>query len=515
MSDLILFNAHIIHMDPETRKGRLVAVRAGKIMAVTGKEKLKELRGRDTKVIDCKGKTLVPGFIDAHFHLHAFAESLVTLDLTPQNRVRSVSDIQAGIRKLSQTQPPKTWIRGKGYHEFDLAEKRHPNRWDLDQAAPIHPVKLTHRSGHAHVLNTPALDLVGITKETADPTGGMIERNIETGEPTGLLYEMAGFLSKSIAPLDNQEMERGIKMADRQLLSLGITSVQDASFRNNLASWKNLRRWKEHGLFKPRVSMMLGVEGLKEYQGQDFSTPMDENQLRLHGVKIILDETTGQLHPPQSELEEMVLKIHGSGFQVAIHAIEEKAVISACSAIAYALKRHPRSDHRHRIEHCSLCSPTMSKRLASLGIMVVTQPPFIFYNGDRYLDTVPGGQLKYLYPIGTLIKSGVKVAGSSDGPVVPASPLVGIYAATSRMAETGDVVGPEEKISPLEAMGMYTYNAARAGFEERIKGSIAPGKMADLVILNRDPTRVPPDELKEMEVEMTILNGEVLWGRES
>ncbi|MDP6179826.1 MAG: amidohydrolase family protein, partial [Desulfatiglandales bacterium] len=396
MPDLILFNAHIIHTGPGTGRGRLVAVRAGKIMAVTGNEKLKELRGRDTKVIDCKGKTLVPGFIEAHFHLHAFAKTLVTLDLTRQNRVRSVCDIQAGIRKLSQTQPPKTWIRGKGYHEFDLAEKRHPNRWDLDQAAPTNPIKLTHRSGHAHVLNTPALELVGITRDTSDPTGGLIERDIETGEPTGLLYEMAGFLSKSIPPLDNQEMERGIKMANHQLLSLGITSVQDASFRNNLASWENFRRWKEHGMFKPRVSMMLGVECLKEYQGQDFSSHIDENQLRLNGTKIILDETTGQLHPPQLELEEMVLKIHGSGFQVAIHAIEEKAVVSACSAIAYALKRHPRPDHRHRIEHCSLASPTLSKRLASLGIMVVTQPPFIYYSGDRYLETVPGGHLKHL-----------------------------------------------------------------------------------------------------------------------
>lgn len=325
---------------------------------------------------------------------------------------------------------------------------------------------------------------------------------------------MADSLSGSISPLDNQEMERAIRMANQQLLSLGITSVQDASSRNNLTSWKSLCGWKEHGLFKPRVSMMLGIDGLKEYLGQNFSTHMDENQLRLNGVKIILDSTTGHLHPPQSELEELVLKIHKLGFQVAIHAIEEKAVVSACSAIEYALKRLPRSDQRHRIEHCSQCSPTLSKRLASFGIMVVTQPPFVFYNGDRYLKTVPERQLKHLYPIGTLIKSGVKVAGSSDGPVVPASPLTGIYAATSRMTGKGGVVGPEEKISPLEALGMYTYNAARASFEERIKGSIAPEKMADLVILNRDPTRVPPDEIKETEVEMTILNGEVLWDRE-
>ena len=228
-------------------------------------------------------------------------------------------------------------------------------------------------------------------------------------------------------------------------------------------------------------------------------------------MKIILDETTGHLQPAQSELNEMVLRIHQAGFQACLHAVEEKTVEAACSAIEYALQKLPKSDHRHRIEHCSVCPPSLAKRLAALGIMVVTQPSFIYYSGDRYLQTVPAEELKHLYPIRTLLKSGVKVAASSDCPIAPANPLIGIYAATSRMTETGETVLPEEKITPEEALRMYGENAARATFEEGMKGSISPGKLADLVVLNGDPTKVPINEIKDLEVEMTILNGEIVW----
>jgi hypothetical protein len=453
----------------------------------------------------------LPGFFDAHCHIHAFAESLVTLNLSPRNDVSSILDIISEIRLLSRHLPSGTWIRGKGYNEFCLAEKRHPTRWNLDQAAPDHPVKLTHRSGHAHVLNSAALAFVGISINTPDPPGGLIDRDIKTGEPTGLLFEMGHLLSKQIPPLDSKELERGIKMANRELLSLGITSIQDASFHNNIERWDEFRFWKEQGLLKTRVNMMIGIGGLNGHEGHDFSSLVDERQLRLSGVKIILDETTGHLYPPQSELNEMVLKIHGLGKQAAIHAIEEAAVESACSAIEYALNKFPKPDHRHHIEHCSVCSPSLSERLASNEITVVTQPPFIYYNGDQYLKTVPEEQLRHLYPTGTLMKSGVNVAGSSDCPVVPANPLMGIYAAVSRGTESGEVIMPEESVLPLAALRMYTFNAAKITFEDKIKGTIEPGKLADMVVLSGDPTRLPADEIKDIKVEMTILNGEVVW----
>ena len=228
----------------------------------------------------------------------------------------------------------------------------------------------------------------------------------------------------------------------------------------------------------------------------------------------MVDEVTGRLHPPQKELNELVFEIHRSRFQAAIHAVEEPAIEAACNAVEYALQKLPRSDHRHRIEHCSVCPPTLAKRLASTGVTVVTQPPFIYYSGDRYLETVSPSQLTSLYPLATLIKNRVHIAGSSDCPVVPPNPLIGIYSACSRMSETGNFVQAQEGIAPLEALRMYTTYAARAAFEEDKKGSIRPGKLADLVVLSADPTHVSIEEIKDIEAEMTILNGEIVWNKE-
>lgn len=513
--DLILLNANIITMDPILPRASWVVIQEDRILSLGPSQEFRGFRHGNSRVIDCHGKTIVPGFIDSHCHLIAFAETQVTLGLSPRNGVDSISDLKDKIRNLAHTVPSGTWIRGKGYNEFYLAEKRHPTRWDLDEASSQLPVKLTHRSGHAHVLNSVALGLVGISKKTPDPPGGLIEREIPTGEPTGLLYEMGAFLSKAVPPLDVEELERGIILADQELISLGITSVQDASASNDVERWKLIDSWKQKRFLTPRVSMMLGMESFHENQRQKFSTPLSENHLRLSSVKIILDETTGRLYPPQSQLNQMVLNIHEAGLQVAIHAIEEKAIESACTAVAYALERFPRSDHRHRIEHCSLCPPALVKRLASLGIMVITQPPFLFYNGERYLKTIPAGKLEHLYPIGTLIKNGVEVAGSSDCPIVPPNPLVGIHSAVNRTCENGEPVSEVEGITPMEALRMYTSYAARTSFEETIKGSISPGKLADLVVLNRDPTKVPSEEIKDMKVEMTILGGEVVWDKTS
>ncbi|MCX5908724.1 MAG: amidohydrolase family protein, partial [Deltaproteobacteria bacterium] len=394
-------------------------------------------------------------------------------------------------------------------------EKRHPSRWNVDQATLLHPVKLTHRSGHAHVLNSLALKLLNISSETPDPPGGLIDRDCQTGEPTGLLYAMGNFLARRVPPLEHRELERGIKLANQELLSHGITSLQDASPRNGIDRWRLFTQWKKEGLLQPRIGMMLGIEALDGLQKQGFSGSMSASQLRLGGVKILVHETTGQLSPSQEDLNQMVLKIHQSGLQAALHAVEESTIEASCSAVEFALHRSPRNDHRHRIEHCSVCPPSLAKRLAALGIMVVTQPSFIYYNGDRYLRAVPDGQRSYLYPLATLLKNGVQVASSSDSPIVPINPLIGVYAASSRMAETGEVLSAEEKITALEALRMGTVYAARSNFEEKMKGSIIPGQFADLVVLSEDPTKVPTLEIRDIKVEMTILDGEVVWNKET
>ena len=511
-TDLILFNANVLTIDPAYPKAEVVCIRDGKVLAVGKNDIFEQYRHTNTRVVNCHGHTVLPGFVDAHCHFMALANSFMTCNFTPKE-IRSISDIQEKIQKFAQHVPPRAWIRAGTYDDFYLDEKRHPTRQDLDNATSIHPVKLTHRSRHAHILNSLAMELVGISTETPEPSGAIIERDIYTGEPNGILYEMGPYLSKTIPPMHETDQRHGVRLADQNLFSLGITSIQDASSQNDISRWRLFQKWKTLGDLKCQITMMLGFEAFNLYQQKQSLHSFRNDQVCISGVKIILNETTGQLYPPQSELNEMVLKIHKSGLQAIIHAIEETSIEAACTAIEYALQRSTKKHHRHRIEHCSVCPSALSKRLASLGVLVVTQPSFLYYNGDRYLKTVPNWQFKNLYPIKTLIENGVKVAGSSDCPVVPPNPLIGMYSAISRMTEAGQIILEKEAIPRMEALQLFTHYAARAVFEEEIKGSITPGKLADLVVLNGDPTKVPTEEIKKIQVEMTILNGEVVWDR--
>jgi len=201
------------------------------------------------------------------------------------------------------------------------------------------------------------------------------------------------------------------------------------------------------------------------------------------------------------------------GLQLAFHVDEVETLEAAITALEYSLSQFPRANHRHRFEHCSVCPPRLMRRLKGTGAMVVTQPPFIYYSGERYLATVPANDLECLYAIGSLRALGIRVAASSDAPVVHFNPLVGIYASVTRKAETGQTVLPGESISALEALKSYTIDAAYASFEEKTKGSISPGMLADLVVLSEDPTTVPPDRIKGIRVLTTIIDGQVVWQR--
>jgi predicted amidohydrolase YtcJ len=326
-----------------------------------------------------------------------------------------------------------------------------------------------------------------------------------------VLYGMGPYLLQVLPELGRSELDRGIQLANDRFISLGITSVQDASVSSNMKRWKMYQEWKEQGYFKPRVSMMMGTEYFDEFCEQGFTPRLGDEWLRLGGVKIILRETTGELHPNQEELNKLVFKIHKAGHQAVLHVVEESMLKSACLAFDYALNTYFDRGHRHRLEHCSVCSPAMVENLTSLKTVIVTQPSFIYYNGERYLSMVDEYQLRHLYPIGRLMKAGLKLAAGSDCPVVPLSPLVGIYAAVSRLSEAGISILPDECISPVEALSMYTTNAAYACFEEDKKGSLVPGKLADLVVLDNDPTHMPVSEIKDMEVKMTVIGGEVVW----
>ena len=511
-ADLILYNANVLTLNRRMPRAELVAARDGEIVWVGTNDDLGLFKGH-SKLINCEGKTLVPGFNDAHIHIMAYASNLLSIDCSPAS-VASIPEIQDKIGQAVQRTPRETWIKGAGYNEFYLAEHRHPNRHDLDQVAPYHPVKLIHRSLHACVLNSRGLALAGISMETPDPPGGLIDRELGTGEPSGLLFGMNSFINEQvIPPLSEEELKRSVKLVNRSLLSSGITSVQDATVRNNFQQWETFRKFKKSGELVPRISMMFGLHALDDLNQRGLHYGYGDNGLRLGAVKFTLDETRGQLNPSQEELNEGVLRAHGAGFQVAIHAVEESTVEAAAIALENCQRRSRKNHRRHRVEHCSICPPKLLRRLKAAKALVVTQPAFIYYSGERYLSDVPESQLPWLYRTGSFLKNGLKPAASSDCPVVPCNPLVGVYAAVTRKAESGQVLSPEQAISPDEALRMYTFAGAYASFEEQLKGSIEVGKLADMVLLSADPTGVAPERIKDIQVEKTIVGGEVVWER--
>jgi predicted amidohydrolase YtcJ len=509
-ASLLLENANVITCDPGKPRAEAVAVKDDLILAVGGQE-LKQLKGPTTRMIDCGGKTLLPGFNDAHCHIFSLVRKLFSLDLGPA-KVHSIEDIKESIHRKARFIAEGTWISGTDYNEFYLAEKRHPTRLDLDEVSPHHPVILSHRSLHACVLNSLALRLAGITNEKEAPREGIIERDLETGEPNGILYEMLGYIREKIIPPNSEaELDWGVAQASQQYLSLGITSLGEATVTNDLQQWNTYRRLRGSGKIKSRLYMMTGSKGLKQFQERGWKTGYGDICLRLGGLKIILSEASGHLWPSQEELNQMVSDASRAGFQVAIHAVEGTAVEAAITALEYAQKRSPQVNRRHRIEHCSECPPELRKRLGKLKAVIVSQPPFVYYSGERYLSQVSAEKQPSLYPFNSLMNAGLVVAGSSDSPVVPNNPLMGIYAAIARRAESGQKVMAAEAVSAEQALDMYTLNAAYATFEEELKGSLSPGKVADMVMLSADPLLPPPESVQKISVEMTLVGGEVVW----
>jgi predicted amidohydrolase YtcJ len=510
-TDIILKNVNVITMDGARPSARLVAISGDTITFVGPESGLESVAGVKTKVIDGGGRTVVPGFNDAHLHLFSLIRKLLSVDLSPAS-VRSIADIKEVIRRKALSTPAGKWLSGTDYNEFYLAEKRHPTRQDIDEAAPNHPVVLSHRSLHACVLNSPALALAGINKDTEEPPGARIERDPSTGEPNGVLYEMLGYIrSRVMPPFSDGEIAEGVARADRLLLSCGITSLQEATVSNDLKRWQAISEFKRAGGLRSRVRMMAGAPARRQFEEAGLKTGSGDNRMGLGAVKIMVTRATGELNPPREELKRLALESHRAGFQLAFHAEEEAVVAAVIETLEYVDSRSPVLGRRHRIEHCSECPPYLLERLKKLGAVIVTHPASIYYNGERYLATVPESQFPWLYRIRSPLENGVVVAAASDAPVVPVNPFMGIYGAVTRQAASGQVLLPEERISATPALALYTVNAAYASFEENIKGSITPGKLADMVVLSDDPTRVPPEKIKDIKVEMTIIGGEVVW----
>lgn len=489
MPGLLLVNARVLTMDPARPMAEAVAVRGTRIVAAGAHQQARAAAPVDATLIDCGERLLVPGFVDPHIHLAAFAAALRSVDCSPA-RVRSIEEIVEAVRERARATPLGGWVRAAGYDESALAEGRHPTRWDLDRAAPRHPVRLLHRSGHAAVLNSRALAHAGITITTEEPPGGVIDRRLDDGEPSGLLLEMNEIVARAVPPLPRTELVAGMREAGARLLAAGVTTVQDMTHTNGPDAHAFLVDLAGESGFLP--SLLPSAEGW--HDGLTAGDP-------TRPVKVMLRETGRRPVPDTDELASIIRRCARLGRSVAVHAVERHTVAAVLDAFEQVGVGGP----AHRIEHAGVCPPESAARIARLGLTVVSNPSFLFHSGARYRKQVDPADLPHLYAVGALRRLGVRLAAASDAPVTPPQPLTGIRAAVTRCDADGRPL-PGEPLDGQAALTLYTSGAAAAGVTGE-RGQIRPGMPADLVLLSGEP------ESPSTGIDLTIIGGHVVWQR--
>ena len=505
-ASLLLHNANVVTLDARgTRASSVVAV-GGHIAWVGAGRPPPDAVPPGTDCIDCEGATVLPGFVDPHCHPLALGAALRAVDCGPR-AVRSIGDIQDRLSRAASRTPAGAWVKAAGYDDLRLADRRHPTRADLDAAVADRPVRLTHGSGHAVVLNTAAMRLLGIDGGTPEPPGGVIDRDARTGEPTGLLLEMSAFVAERMPPADPAETRANARVASEALLSAGVTSVADAGPRNTAGRLDLYRDLRERGDFVQRVQVM--TDATQDMPG----ARMRDAGVCLGAAKISLSLTSGTLHPRRETVLAAARKAAADGRQLAVHAIEREAIHEAATAMLLAHGMLPRPDLRWRIEHASECPPGAVRDIRKAGAMVVSQPGFIGQRGARYLLAADqgGAAPEHLYPLRSLTEAGITVAAGSDAPTGPYAPLAGIQAAATRLPADGRACGVSQAVTVEEALRMHGPLAAYAQFEEREKGAIETGKLADFVVLDADPLAVPPGRVAAIRVLRTFIGGVQAW----
>ncbi|MGO8896710.1 MAG: amidohydrolase [Streptosporangiaceae bacterium] len=542
MTDLTLVNANVLTMDPDPSappRASAVAIAGGRIEALDASSGVPAGSGR---VVDLRGATVLPGFHDAHNHMVGFGMSLAEVDLR-SSAAGSLDELYAAIARRAETTAPGDWVIGAGYDQNKLGA--HPNRDALDRAAPGRRVWLRHTSGHMCVVNSPVLAALGLDAAATEFPGGRVATD-SSGRPTGLLEERAQLLVGSLVyPYPLAELTQAISRAAGQYLKEGITSCTEAGIAGGwvahspaeLAAYQAAR---DTGELRVRVELMPAAEvlhALGAHAGDGLVAGLDlgiktgfgDDWLRLGPVKIFADgslvgrtaalidpydgdgdgneDDCGYLQADAADLQATIIAAHRSGWQVATHAIGDLAIDVVLDAYARARQEYPRRDPRHRIEHFAVVQPRQVARAAELGVIAVPQGRFATELGDGMLAAVGPARHGWLYRQRSLLEAGMVLPGSSDRPVVSGAPLLGIADMVNRRTASGAPFNPGEAITAQQALYAYTRGSAYASRQEHVKGSIAPGMLADLVVLSEDPTAVSPERIADVAVLATIVDG--------
>ena len=533
-ADLVFRNGPIITVDDAQPDAEAVSVIGNRVARVGAHADVQDDIGPGTRVIDLGGRALLPGLNDNHTHPMAFGEQLGSIDASP-GAAPTLAKLQDAFRVGAKANgaggPDGGWLVARGYDDSRLDIHRHPTRYELDEATGGRPAVLVRTCGHLAVANSAALALAGVTRNTPDPTGGQIDRDSH-GDPIGLLRETAQKLVRSLIPAPTAaQIKDHLRAAGKRFLQYGITSVGEAAISNStqFAAYQELAR---DGELPMRVFTMMLIDDTLEPMTQlGLRTGFGDAWLRIGPAKVFQDGsgggrtaamTTDYRNDPgnrgitiydQEGLNARFTRANAAGFQMAAHAIGDRAITMILDAYETALSAHPRPDARPRIEHCGMCTPEHLDRMRRLGVLAIPQPAFVYYLGDSYIENFTPEQLSLSYPGRAWFDRGIVAAGSSDVPVVSADPFVNLRSAVTRLTQDGHLMGPEQRVTTDEALRMFTLNGAYASFEERTKGSITPGKLADLTVLDRDPRSVAPEELHTLRAEITVVDGCIVHER--
>jgi predicted amidohydrolase YtcJ len=528
-ADAIYINGNVITVDPSKPYAEAFAVTNGRFSAIGTTAEIRRLATPATKIVDLKGMAVTPGFNDVHLHPTGVYEedSPYYVPWLGPEKVHSIDDLVAALKVKAAKTPPGQLVSGTRYQDTKLG--RHPNRHDLDKASTEHPISISHSSGHIIVVNSYVLQASGITKDTPDPPGGSFDREPD-GTPNGVIRESARRLltrlnstGEARIPWDAQ-VEGHLRCfryyAERGITSAGIAGGSPQSFR--------LYEAVRDGGGPVRMGFMYSEASFPALQAVGLKSGFGDDRLRATSIKVFhgnsLSGRTCWLSEPYSDqpgyfgipparqqdaLDKAFQAMHDAGFQTATHSNGDREIDMVLTAIERAQAKNPRADARHRIEHASVMNQSLLDRAKKAGVILVFHS-YMWEHGDK-LASYGEKRLSMIHPYRTAIDMGIHVAGHSDSTVSAADPLLRIQDMVTRKGGNGVGYGINQRIGVEEAIKVWTLDGAYATFEEKDKGSITPGKLADFTVLRKDPRKVPPDTIKDIIVDSTYVGGQNVW----
>ncbi len=527
-ADLVLVNGKIVTMDESDSIVEAVAVKYGKIIGVGTYDDVKSFIGSDTEKIDLEGRTVTPGLIDSHCHMTSTgAAKFVTVELSQESGIHSIADLQKRLAERAKVTPKGEWIYGSDEDDSKLAEKRHPTRWELDEASNDHPITVTTRGGHFFVANSKAFEVAGVTKETPDPVGGSFERDPDTGELTGGVHEKACRVIVPERPKPNREQAReGAKQQLLECAAAGLTCVHDSIGASEIRAINDLRN---SGELPIRVRIDASRDLVPELKKIGIYQGFGDDWARITAIKFAWDgaisaRTAAVTEPylnrpgfygvlgttPELALKELE-EAYKEGYRIVTHANGDAAIALFCDVMEVLQKKYPRDDPRNRDIHCTVINPELIERIKELDILPTIFGPYAYYHGDKLLPAFGEERLEWMFAARSFLDAGIIVSAHSDYGAGPMPPLMGIHALVNRLTKAGKPIGQSQKITVMEALKLYTINAAYHAFDEDKFGSITPGKYADFTVYGKDILTVPTNEIIDIPIDMTIIEGKIVY----